>query len=46
VARYAKVIIEDVESITHSVGVSEPRKMRRSHVRIVQPNRPTFCTRL
>ena len=36
VAHYAKGIIKDVETIAHSVGVSEPRKMRRSHVRIVQ----------
>ncbi|MEQ9692558.1 FMN-binding glutamate synthase family protein [Shimia sp. SDUM112013] len=38
VARYAKSIIKEVETIAHSVGVSEPRQMRRRHVRIVQPN--------
>ena len=36
VAAYAKGIIKEVETIAHSVGVSEPRKMRRDHVRIVQ----------
>ena len=36
VARYAKAITKEVETIAHSVGVSEPRKMRRSHVRLVQ----------
>ena len=38
VARYAKTIVKEVETIAHSVGVSEPRQMRRRHVRIVQPN--------
>lgn len=38
VARYAKGIIKEVETISHSVGVSEPRQLRRRHVRIVQPN--------
>ncbi len=38
VARYAKTLVKEVEIIAHSVGVSEPRKMRRRHVRIVQPN--------
>jgi len=36
VARYAKSIVKEVELIAHSVGVSEPRQMRREHVRIVQ----------
>ena len=36
VARYAKEIIHEVETIAHSVGVSEPRLMRRHHVRLVQ----------
>jgi glutamate synthase domain-containing protein 2 len=36
VANYAKSIIKEVETIAHSVGVSEPRQMRRRHVRIVQ----------
>lgn len=35
VARYAKEIQHEVEVIAHSVGVSEPRQMRRRHVRIV-----------
>ncbi len=38
VAAYAKGMIKDVETIAHSVGVAEPRLMRRSHVRIVQPD--------
>lgn len=38
VARYAKGIVKEVETIAHSVGVSEPRQLRRRHVRIVQPN--------
>ena len=36
VTRYAKEIIHEVETIAHSVGVAEPRMMRRRHVRIVQ----------
>lgn len=35
---YAKGIIKDVETISHSVGVSEPRQLRRSHVRLMQDN--------
>ncbi len=35
VAAYAKAVTEEVETIAHSVGVSEPRQMRRRHVRIV-----------
>lgn len=38
VARYAKAVIHEVETIAHSVGVGEPRQMRRRHVRIVQPD--------
>lgn len=38
VARYAKALVKEVEIIAHSVGVSEPRKLRRRHVRLVQPN--------
>jgi glutamate synthase domain-containing protein 2 len=38
VAAHAKGLIKEVETIAHSVGVSEPRKMRRDHVRIVQPD--------
>ena len=38
VANYAKSIIKEVETIAHSVGVSEPRLMRRRHVRLVQAN--------
>lgn len=38
VAAYAKGMVKEVEVIAHSVGVSEPRKMRRDHVRIVQPD--------
>ncbi|WP_420396706.1 FMN-binding glutamate synthase family protein [Nioella sp.] len=35
VARYAKGIIKEVETIAHSVGVTEPRQLRRRHVRLV-----------
>mmetsp|Transcript_6941 Transcript_6941/g.11089 ORF Transcript_6941/g.11089 Transcript_6941/m.11089 type:complete len:498 (-) Transcript_6941:439-1932(-) len=38
VARYAQDITKEVETIAHSVGVGEPRLMRRRHVRIVQDN--------
>jgi glutamate synthase domain-containing protein 2 len=36
VANYAHGIIGEVETLAHSVGVSEPRGIRRHHVRIVQ----------
>lgn len=36
VARYAEGIVKEVEVIAHSVGVTEPRQMRRRHVRLVQ----------
>jgi len=36
VAHYANSVMKEVETIAHSVGVSEPRLMRRRHVRIVQ----------
>ena len=36
VAAYARRIVQEVETIAHSVGVTEPRRMRRGHVRIVQ----------
>lgn len=36
VGQYAKNAIKEVETIAHSVGVSEPRQMKRRHVRIVQ----------
>ncbi len=35
VAQYAQGIVQEVETIAHSVGVAEPRLMRRHHVRIV-----------
>lgn len=38
VARYAKNMVKEVETIAHSVGVSEPRQLRRHHVRIMQDN--------
>ncbi|MGB3555772.1 MAG: FMN-binding glutamate synthase family protein [Jannaschia sp.] len=38
VARYAEGIVKEVEVIAHSVGVTEPRQMRRRHVRLVQPD--------
>jgi len=36
VAKYAGEIIHEVETIAHSVGVPEPRQIRRRHVRIMQ----------
>ena len=36
VAAYARGVISEVEMIAHSCGVSEPRQLRRHHVRIVQ----------
>lgn len=36
VERYAKSIVKEVELIAHSVGVAEPRQLRRKHVRLVQ----------
>jgi glutamate synthase domain-containing protein 2 len=36
VAKFATGMIHEVETIAHSVGVAEPRQMRRRHVRIVQ----------
>lgn len=38
VARYAKGIVKEVELIAHSVGVAEPRQLRRKHVRIMLDN--------
>lgn len=38
VQQYAEGIVYDVETIAHSVGVAEPRQLRRSHVRVVQPD--------
>ncbi|MEM7724304.1 MAG: FMN-binding glutamate synthase family protein [Pseudomonadota bacterium] len=38
VANYARSIVKDVEIIAHSVGVPEPRELRRRHVRLVQPD--------
>lgn len=38
VAAYARCIREEVGIIAHSVGVREPRELRRSHVRLVQRN--------
>ncbi|MDQ2093901.1 FMN-binding glutamate synthase family protein [Rhodalgimonas zhirmunskyi] len=38
VERYAHSVIHEVEMIAHSVGVTEPREMRRRHVRVVQPD--------
>ncbi|MEL7100299.1 MAG: FMN-binding glutamate synthase family protein [Pseudomonadota bacterium] len=36
VAHYAREMIHEVEMIAHSAGVSEPRLLRRRHVRVVQ----------
>ncbi len=38
VARYAEEIRHEVEVIAHSVGVAEPRQLRRRHVRLMQDN--------
>ncbi|MEJ6390302.1 FMN-binding glutamate synthase family protein [Gymnodinialimonas ulvae] len=38
VANYVRNLVKEVEVIAHSVGVSEPRLMRRRHVRLVQPD--------
>lgn len=38
VSAYAQRIVDEVETIAHSVGVSEPRLLRRRHVRIMQDN--------
>lgn len=38
VANYASGIIHEVETIAHSVGVGEPREIRRKHIRVVQAN--------
>lgn len=42
VAAYAKEMVKEVETIAHSVGAREPRLMRRSHVRVVQPDGRTM----
>ncbi|GLQ35780.1 FMN-binding glutamate synthase family protein [Amylibacter marinus] len=38
VANYAKEMIHEVEVLAHSVGVAEPRQIRRKHIRVVQEN--------
>lgn len=38
VARYAHGVIAEVGMIAQSVGVDDPRALRRAHVRIVQPD--------
>ncbi len=38
VSSYAKGILKEVETISHSVGASEPRGMGRANVRIMQDN--------
>ncbi len=38
VAAYAKNLVKEVEVISHSVGVAEPRLLNRTHVRIMQGN--------
>lgn len=38
VALYAKDLVHEVETIAHSVGVAEPRLLRRRHVRLMQDN--------
>ncbi len=38
VANFCNNIRKEVEMIAHSCGVSEPRQLRRKHVRVVQPN--------
>ncbi|MBN2905287.1 MAG: FMN-binding glutamate synthase family protein [Rhodobacteraceae bacterium] len=41
VARYARSVISEMETVAHSVGVAEPRQMRRRHVRLVLPDGTT-----
>ncbi|KNG95025.1 FMN-binding glutamate synthase family protein [Pseudaestuariivita atlantica] len=38
VAQFARQLVKEVEMIAHSVGVSEPRRLRPEHVRVVQEN--------
>ncbi len=38
VAHYCQNLVHEVETIAHSCGVPEPRRLRRHHVRIVQDN--------
>lgn len=38
VANYCMNLRKEVETIAHSCGVSEPRRLRRMHVRIMQSN--------
>ncbi|HFQ15760.1 MAG TPA: FMN-binding glutamate synthase family protein, partial [Rhodobacteraceae bacterium] len=38
VAAFAENLTHEIETIAHSVGVAEPRQMRRRHVRLVQPD--------
>jgi glutamate synthase domain-containing protein 2 len=38
VANYCLNMVHEVETIAHSCGVQEPRRLRRFHVRIVQGN--------
>jgi len=40
-ANYARSLIQDVETIAHSCGVAEPRRLKRKHVRIVQADGDT-----
>jgi glutamate synthase domain-containing protein 2 len=36
VANYATGVINEVETLAHSVGVTEPRGIRRKHIRVMQ----------
>lgn len=38
VSAYAKNVVKEVEVIAHSVGVTDPRRLNRTHVRIMQEN--------
>ena len=38
VAAYCRNLVHEVETIAHSCGVPEPRRLKRFHVRIVQAN--------
>lgn len=38
VANYCQNLVHEVETIAHSCGVAEPRRLKRYHVRIVQAN--------
>lgn len=38
VANYHHHVVHNVEVLSHSCGVTEPRQLRRKHMRIIQPS--------